>query len=220
MRTIGSTLAARIIGCVLGVLTPSVACAASLDPALLEEVNFARTNPQAYALRLEREPVSAWERGLAQSTDAGAFAEAVAFLKRQPSLPPLSGDENLTAAALDHVAEQGASGEVGHQSRGGEPFFQRLRRHGVDARVEGENIAYGPARAADVVRELIIDSGVADRGHRQNIFQPAFAVAGVTCGPHRVYGTVCVMDFSGPPHGASIMLARAEPPSEYEGPAS
>jgi Cysteine-rich secretory protein family len=135
----------------------------------------------------------------------------VAFLKRQPSLPPLSGDENLAAAALDHVAEQGASGEVGHQSRGGEPFNMRLRRHGVEARVEGENIAYGPAKAADVVRELIIDSGVADRGHRQNIFQPAFAAAGTTCGPHRTYGTVCVMDFSGPPPGAPATLARAQP---------
>jgi uncharacterized protein YkwD len=219
VRRIGSTLTARIIGCVLGVIAPSVAGAASLDPALLEEINFARTNPQAYALRLEREPVSVWERWLARSADSGAFAEAVAFLKSQPSLPPLSGDENLTAAALDHVSEQ-ASGEVGHQSRGGEPFNLRLRRHGVDARVEGENIAYGPAKAADVVRELIIDSGVPDRGHRQNIFQPAFAVAGTTCGPHRTYGTVCVMDFSGPPLGVSIMLARAEPPEGFEGPAS
>lgn len=220
MHRIGSSLAARIVGCFLGVVAPSVARAATLDPALLEEINFARTNPQAYALRLEREPVTAWERGLARSEDSGAFAEAVAFLKRQPALPPLVGDENLAAAALDHVAEQGASGEVGHQSRGGEPFNQRLRRHGVEVRVQGENIAYGPAKAADVVRELIIDSGVADRGHRENIFQPAFAAAGGTCGPHPTYGTVCVMDFSGPPRAVSMTLARARLSSEVEGPAS
>ena len=175
---------------------PSVA--PSVDDALLAEVNFARAHPQDYARRLLLQPVSDWERGLADRTDPAAVAEAIDFLMRQTPLPPLRADERLAAAALEHVAAQGAAGHTGHESANGEAFDARLRRHGVDARMWGENIAYGPARPSDVVRELIIDSGVPDRGHRRNIFYATFETAGVSCGPHRDYAAMCVMDFASP----------------------
>jgi hypothetical protein len=54
---------------------------------------------------------------------------------------------------------------------------------------------------------LIIDSGVASRGHRRNIFHPDLAVVGVACGPHRDYGAMCVMDFAGPPPEAPQLEA-------------
>jgi uncharacterized protein YkwD len=118
---------------------------------------------------------------------------------RQTPLPPLRADDRLAASALAHVAEQGPVGAVGHDSENGEAFDERIRRHGVEAESSAENIAYGPRDAADVVRELIIDSGVPDRGHRRNIFHAEFQSAGVTCGSHRDYDTMCVMDFAGAP---------------------
>jgi uncharacterized protein YkwD len=178
--------------------SPVAAAAPDVDAAVLAEVNFARANPQAYARALLAQPVSDWERGLAERPDPAAYAEAVAFLLRQAPLPPLHADDRLAAAALEHVAAQGAAGQVGHAGPRGEAFDARLRRHGVEARMWGENIAYGPARPSDVVRELIIDSGVPDRGHRRNIFYADFAAAGVSCGPHRDYAAMCVMDFAAP----------------------
>jgi uncharacterized protein YkwD len=179
---------------------PPIAVAAlDVNDAVLAEINFARANPQAYARALLDQPVSDWERGLAEHTDRAAYAEAVAFLLRQAPLRPLRADDRLAAAALEHVAAQGAAGQVGHAGPGGEAFDARLRRHGVEARMWGENIAYGPARPSDVVRELIIDSGVPDRGHRRNIFYADFAAAGVSCGPHRDYAAMCVMDFAALP---------------------
>ena len=171
-----------------------------VNAAVLAEINFARANPQAYARALLDQPVSDWERGLAQPTDRAAYVEAVDFpcCARAP-LPPLHADDQLAADALELVGAQGAAGKVGHAGPGGETFDARLRRHGVAARMWGENIAYGPARASDVVRELIIDSGVPDRGHRRNIFYADFAAAGVSCGPHRDYAAMCVMDFRRPP---------------------
>ncbi len=185
------------------VSAPLAARAATPDSELLAEINFARTHPQEYAVRLEREPVTAWERSLAEPADAAARAEAIAFLRRQAPLAPLDADQDLAAAAREHVTAQGPAGRTGHDDPDGAPFDARLRRHGVDAAAEGENIAYGPERPADVVRELIIDSGVASRGHRHNIFAAGFEAAGVTCGPHRDYGTMCVIDFVGGPRATA-----------------
>ena len=61
----------------------------------------------------------------------------------------------------------------------------------------GENIAYGQySSARGMVINLIIDDGVQNRGHRKNQFDPTFAKAGVSCGSHPRYETMCVIDFS------------------------
>jgi hypothetical protein len=199
---IGKALPASLTALALAFAIPAAASAGAADDAVLAEVNFARTHPQDYARRLMLQPVSDWERALgpdARAADPGAFAEAIDFLMRQTPLPPLSRDETLDAAALEHVEVQGPAGEVGHNGQDGERFDARLRRHGLQARIAAENIAYGPSTPSDVVRELIIDSGVASRGHRRNIFHPELAAAGVACGPHRDYAAMCVMDFACPP---------------------
>ncbi|WGU38180.1 CAP domain-containing protein [Phenylobacterium sp. NIBR 498073] len=170
-----------------------------MEDAILAEINFARAYPQEYARRLEREPVTRWEQALidaGEPADHAAYIEAVQFLKRQRPLPPLRPDDSLASAALEHVSLQGPVGAIGHASADGERFYDRVRRHGAAPAMAAENIAYGPPSPEDVVRALIIDSGVPDRGHRTNMFTAAFKVAGVSCGPHRDYETMCVMDFS------------------------
>jgi uncharacterized protein YkwD len=41
-----------------------------------------------------------------------------------------------------------------------------------------------------------VDDGVQSRGHRLAIFDPRFAVVGISIGPHKTFGQVCVMDFA------------------------
>ncbi|MBS0332454.1 MAG: CAP domain-containing protein [Proteobacteria bacterium] len=192
--------------------------------AILAEINFARQNPRAYAAELLLQPVSDWEAALGPDpqadADAGAYGEAIEFLQRQAPLPPLSPDDRLTQAALEHVADQGLSGATGHNGALGERFDDRLRRHGAVFGVAAENITYGPAEARDVVRELIIDKGVRDRGHRRNIFLAAVREAGVSCGPHAVYGDMCVIDFAdGEATGGGRMVSPWTRPRAGEGPA-
>ena len=47
------------------------------------------------------------------------------------------------------------------------------------------------------MRQLIVDSGVPNRGHRLNIFSRGYQAAGVGCARHSVYGAMCVIDFAG-----------------------
>jgi uncharacterized protein YkwD len=167
----------------------------SLDDGVLYELNLARTQPQTYAQALE----DAADRSRASGAydDPAAYQEAVHFLRRQPALPPLDADRTLADAALSHASFQGREGGFGHQGPGGETLGERLRRHGAFAMLMAEDISYGYASPREVVLQLIVDSGVPNRGHRGNIFNPAFREAGVACGPHRLYGAMCVVDFTG-----------------------
>lgn len=179
-------LAPAIAGLFLLAQAP-VAQAAHLDDAVLDELNFARARPAEYARELRRD--------LDRSDDPAAVEEAIDFLDRQASLPPLEADRRVTAAARQHTASQGPRGEVGHGPAGA--LGRRLREQGVWAGLSAENISYGYDDPRDVVRQLIIDSGVPGRGHRRNIFGSAYQLAGVACGPHRAYGYMCVIDFAG-----------------------
>lgn len=179
-------LAPAFAGLLFLALAPA-AQAARLDDAVLDELNFARARPAQYADELRRE--------LNRSDDPAAVEEAIDFLERQASLPPLGPDRRVAAAARQHAQAQGPRGDVGHGPAGS--LGQRLRGQGVWAGLSAENISYGFEEPRDIVRQLIVDSGVPGRGHRRNIFGAGYQLAGVACGPHRAYGYMCVIDFAG-----------------------
>jgi uncharacterized protein YkwD len=182
------------------VCASSGAHAESLGDGVLHELNLARTEPAAYARVLEKEAESA--RPAASSfayEDRNALEEAIDFLQAQRPLPPLRPNSKLGAAALDHALAQGRTGGFGHVGVDGASLSDRLHRHGVWASVAAEDISYGYRTPRDVARQLIVDSGVPNRGHRNNIFEAAYQAAGVGCGRHARYGALCVIDFAGAP---------------------
>ena len=181
-------------------LLPAFAAhAAELDTAVLSEINYVRAHPAEYARELRRAPD--W---VLEQEEPGAVEEAIDFLERQAPLRPLKGDPRLDAAARQHARTQGPRGDVGHGPTGG--LGVRLRANGVFAGLCAENISYGHDDARDVVRQLIIDSRVVGRGHRRNIFTASYTTAGVACGGHRQWGSMCVIDFA----GALMERGRAE----------
>lgn len=187
--------AAGGLACLL-ILSPAAgARERGLEAGVLDEINFARTQPQAYGRLLAQD---AWRsRASGAYDDPAALEEALAFLARQRPEPPLEPDAALDSAALAHAGFQARSGAVGHAGPAGETLGQRLRRHGAFASLMGENIAYGYGAPRQIVQQLIVDSGVPDRGHRANIFNPLYREAGVGCGPHPTYRVMCVVDFAG-----------------------
>ncbi len=174
------------------------------DEVLLA-LNHARTNPAGFATVLQHyrarlqgnrylKPGTPNTWVLTQEGVA-AVDEAIAVLRATAPLPPLVADARLTQAAQDQVAWQGPRGETGHAGEGRSSPFDRMRQRGVHKHASGENISYGAA-GLQVVIDLIVDDGVPARGHRRNILDPAFREVGIAVGPHRRYGTMCVMDLT------------------------
>lgn len=173
---------------------------------VLTEINLARTEPGTYADFL-RESRSQYEGKLYRVPDTNtliethegiaALDEAIEFLAHQKSLPPLKWSAGLAAAAAELVREQGKTSSTGHIGAQSGGMQARIERHGtiVQGRI-GENIVYGPEDPRRMVMQLIIDDGVPDRGHRKNLYNPHFDSAGIACGPHPDFGSMCVIDFA------------------------
>jgi uncharacterized protein YkwD len=176
-----------------------------VEQSIIGEMNRARSNPPAYRKVLLR-----WRSRfsgkkarlndrlfLVTQEGTPAVDEAIQFLQKTRPVSTLKLSRGLTLAARDLVRDQGVRGTTGHQGSDGSTPFQRMARYGKWQKIAGENIAYGPGTAQAVVRDLIIDDGVRDRGHRVNMFQPQFRLTGVACGYHRQYRVMCDIKYAG-----------------------
>jgi uncharacterized protein YkwD len=175
-------------------VAPQAHAAESFEEEVLAVINYARTHPQAFARHLRD---GSAEYATWTGDEPGAVDEAVAFLMRQPSLPPLRWEARLGTSARNHADAQGWTGQEGHVGPRGDTFSQRLQRVGLHAGLSAESISYGQMSPEDVVRQLIVDSGVRNRGHRRDIFSGSFQAAGVGCGEHARYGAMCVIQYAG-----------------------
>ena len=88
----------------------------------------------------------------------------------------------------------------------------RLAVYGTLVATAGENIAYGTTGGKEIVLQLIIDDGVASRGHRDNIFKPEFLILGSWSSGHLKFGSETVIDYAG---GMTTNDARA-PVKNYD----
>jgi uncharacterized protein YkwD len=182
----------------------STANATALEKGVLAEMNRARSNPLAYSASLRR-----WRQkfrgkkariapGFFLQTKEGVTAvdEAINVLERTNPSRRLKMSSGLSQAARDHVLDQGKQGAIGHAGSNKSTPFDRINRYGRWQKTAGENISYGADTAAAVVRDLIVDDGIPDRGHRANIFRPEYRLAGVACGKHKTYRVMCVISYA------------------------
>jgi len=184
---------------------PASAYMSPLERDVLQEINSARTNPQAYAAYLGK--MRQYYRGkryerpgrtaILTSEGLPALDEAVRFLSSAARVVPLSPSRGMSLGARDLVNEQSRSGSLGHAGKDGSTPGSRVNKYGQWQRTVGENIEYGGEDGREVVINMIVDDGVPGRGHRRNLFHSEFAVAGVACDKHPVYRHMCVVTFAG-----------------------
>lgn len=167
---------------------------------VVDELNLARTRPQHYAALLAREYAQMTPDGYIISgtrrirTVEGrkAVDEATAYLRGIAPRKAVALDTCLSWAAHDHAAELGRVGGMSHMGRNGsQPSDRAARRLGTPAYC-GENLDFGTESPREHITSLIVDDGVASRGHRENLFQREYASVGIGIGTHPDYGSVTV----------------------------
>ncbi|MEG5052769.1 MULTISPECIES: CAP domain-containing protein [unclassified Microcoleus] len=174
----------------------------SVEQSVVDEINLARTNPNAYAdilaqrrqyyqgntIKLPGQVTRLTNEGVA------ALDEAIRVLRSTSPLPALNPSRGMSLAAKDHVNDIGPKGLVTHTGTDGSDPTQRVDRYGQG--YAGENIDFGASSGREIVIDLLVDDGVSSRGHRENILKPSYRFAGVSVGPHAQYGTMAVIDFA------------------------
>jgi hypothetical protein len=188
----------------------SVACSAityGVQKGIFDAMNELRANPKAYAEKYLSPRLGKFEgnifkrsNGINQMTHEGTSAvkEAIDVLSKTPpiklfeKMPP-----GMALAALDHVNDTGPKGLTGHDGSDGCKLSNRLDRYGAPKITWGENIDYGNKDPHAIVSALLIDDGVANRGHRNNLLNGEFVCVGIAVGLHKQYGDMCVMDYAG-----------------------
>jgi uncharacterized protein YkwD len=172
---------------------------------IYRETNLMRASPARYAETVLKpmrqhfkdnlyEPPG--EIGLMTEEGVAALDEAIAALKAvKGKLPALVWSEALARAAAGHANDADADGHTGSD---GSTMDERIGRYLKEDEYSesAENIASNCYTAREVVSQLLIDDGVADRGHRENLLNPTLNLIGVGCGRKANGELIAVMDYA------------------------
>ncbi len=96
-----------------------------------------------------------------------------------------------------HALDIGPKGLTTHKGSNGSTTETRISRQGEWKKTIGENLAFWDGDARMIVVMFIIDDGVPGRGHRNNIFNAEYKLAGVAAALHKKYDKCWVVDFAG-----------------------
>lgn len=117
--------------------------------------------------------VQAVEPGRLEITRATVL-EAMNRYRAERNLPALRGDQRLDLAAEDRMRDMEEIGYWSHESpEGRSPFFW-LALRGYRFGFAGENLAKGFETA-----EVLVDSWMESKGHRENIMSANYADCGI-----------------------------------------
>lgn len=192
---------------------------------LLGEINQVRAHPQEYINYLERlKPLFNGKQyktaTMTVTTEEGwgAVEEAIAFLRTAKPAAPLTRSEGLCQASLAHIKDQNGTGSTGHKGNDNSFVEQRVKPYGTWQGGIGENLTYGNESARERVLTWLIDDGFPSRGHRRRLLSADYKVAGVCCGPHPQFNSMCAITLAGgftelqPTKTAGTPATRTPPP--------
>lgn len=114
--------------------------------------------------------------------------------ERFPAAPPLTVNPDLGDAASAHARDMARRRYFDHRGRDGSQPKDRVRRAGYESRLTGENIAFGPESAEEVV-----SGWLASPGHCANIMDARFRHIGVGFAVGRKRGQIYWVQTFGDP---------------------
>jgi uncharacterized protein YkwD len=95
--------------------------------------------------------------------------------------PPVRLSGTLAGVAFGHATDMAEHGYFEHQDLAGRSPAERVRAVGYQEKLVGENMAYGPKTAEEVVQGWLESPG-----HCENIMDPRFAEMGIAYAPGKV----------------------------------
>lgn len=147
--------------------------------------NLARLNPKLFAETYLQQYVDSLN--LPKNSSVNSLFSTLKKTKKMGLLLP---QKDLFEVAKTHAEDSGKKGTVGHQN-----VTSRFKKMAPRYSETAENCDYGNENALDIVMSLLIDEGVADRGHRENILDKNMKSIGVAIREHKKFDFTCVMDF-------------------------
>lgn len=147
--------------------------------------NLARLNPKLFAETYLQQYVDSMN--LPKNSSVNSLFSTLKKSKKTGALLP---QKDLYEVAQSHAENSGKKGTVGHQN-----VTARFKKMAPRYSETAENCDYGNDKALDIVMSLLIDEGVADRGHRENILDKNLKSVGVAIREHKKFDFTCVMDF-------------------------
>ena len=154
---------------------------------ILEEINFARTNPTEYVkTRLESL--------LTDETDETqkALKELIRKMLGMPAQSPMIYVRTLENAAKEWVRSQSSTADTAYDQNWEARIGKYCMWNGGS-----ESLYFGSANPENMVREMLIDADNPSRSRRENILSRVYTHIGAATGVHAKYEGICLIEFVG-----------------------
>ena len=171
---------------------------------VIAESNRIRTNPKAYIPILEDylsnfdgNQLRLPDKNEILETEEGpmAYKEAIEFLKNQKPINVIEYDEEASKVALEYskFLSNSKEGQVEDENQ----IEQRVEKYLDYDYSISENIDFGGSTGVEVIVNLLVDDGVKNRTHRENLFSDKYEYYGVGVFEHPDYDFCTVIDYFG-----------------------
>ena len=173
----------------------------SFQEQLLNEMNEFRTNPKAYAKKLEKQlpnfkgkTLMNPEKKVGMQTQEGAeaYKEAIDFLKKASPVDPLEPSKGLARISADFLAEvlKVDPNEIGNINAD-----EIIQKYGSFVGSMNRELDMGNETPEDIVVSLIVSDGDPDRSHRDCLLSTELKKVGIASGKHPTYRFCTIIFF-------------------------
>ena len=154
---------------------------------ILEEINFARTNPTEY-VKTRLEPLLTDETDETQK----AIKELIRKMLGMPAQSPMIYVRTLENAAKEWVRSQSSTADTAYDQNWEARIGKYCMWNGGS-----ESLYFGSANPENMVREMLIDAENPSRSRRENILSRVYTHIGAATGVHAKYEGICLIEFVG-----------------------
>jgi uncharacterized protein YkwD len=176
-----------------------------MERAVLQEINWVRSDPQGYANQILVPLLSRFEGQIYIKPDGSrtqtyegvaTVHEAISVLRNTKPMGLLRASRGLSLAARDHARDMSTQGDaIGHYGTDNSSLGDRAARYGAFSSL-GESVARGSSDAREFVLQNLLDDNVPSRGHRALLLSPNFTQVGIAVEKSSAPGSVCVIDYA------------------------